>query len=187
MNSVVWWLCGTFCVSMAQQITISVPDGADERLIGAIYQAVANVLLGNESGLPDEAEVHEAQSREANWPYAAEAMNVNLYRFLTNVTENARLLIRGIAVETLAREEPVTATRLRARLEAPKDGTMGGWAASIGFASKRLKLPKPYSRSYKHTGAEWESVYSMEPSVAEAVVDLVDPMGNVERPASPVP
>lgn len=92
---------------------------------------------------------------------------------MRNITEHARLFVRAIAEEAVEGRD-ATAELLKKRLGASSSAVLGGWAASIGFAVKRLQLPKPYERDYEYLDDEWQPVYRMDREVAEVILRLVD-------------
>jgi hypothetical protein len=162
---------------MPQTLTVLIPDDADARLLGEIYKAIAALLLQQE---PDAGGADaRAQSSGDPEPPSTTLTDDDVRRFLGGITTNARRLVRAVALES-AEGGVARATDVREFLGVPSDGTLGGWAASIGFAAKRLELAKPYQRSWRHTDDDgWESVYEMKPQVAEVVLATVDDMGRL--------
>lgn len=171
-------------MSEPRSVQIFIPKEVDEtRFLGLLYKAASEILL-QETGSSPFSTTEEERDLEAplvearSTAYSGDALGANVGRFVRDITLNARRLLRAIAASAV-HGEGISSTKLRERLNAENDGTLGGWAASIGFAVKRLRLPKPYSREYDYLDGGWEPVYRMDPDVARTVLELVDEDGDV--------
>jgi hypothetical protein len=164
-------------------VTIRIPSSVEERrVLGEVYRAVAEVFLRTADatdgvGFDEDDDVLGPVPKAAS-AYVGESLVENVDWFLREVTQNARLLIRAIA-EKAAVGDVATSDEVRTRLKVRNDGTLGGFAASIGFATKRTRLPKPYERTSEYGREGWEPVYRMDQEVAKTVLRLVDEEGNV--------
>ena len=177
---------------MDRSIVAEIPESAEDRKrIGELYRAIAAVLLADD-GKPGGDVLIRAPAAEASAaasapapaagatpPATAAEMDEATVRWLlTEITPNARRFLRANADEVTAGNGP-TSTTLRARFNVSSVQVMAGWAASIGFALKRLKLPRPYSQNWEYTENGWENRYSMDLGVAEKILSLVEEDGTV--------
>ena len=163
-------------------VTIQIPANVDERwFVAELYRAAASLLqrADTRSSLTDdEEEDFESAPSSAINVYTGDNLDFTLGRFLRDITQNARRLVRAIA-ERAVHGEGISAEDLRRRLQVDSDGTLGGWAASIGFAVKRLRLPKPYVRKDEYLNGVWQPVYRMGSEAAQYVLLVVDEDGRI--------
>jgi hypothetical protein len=166
-------------------VQISIPNDVEEKwFLSELYLAVGNILSRRSGSVfSTEAEEQDLEGPLVETPstaYVGDELEANIGRFARDITQHARRLLRAIA-EVAVDGDGISSERLRDRLDADNSGTIGGWAASIGFAVKRLRLPKPYKREYEYLAEErgWVPVYRMDPEIARVLLRIVDEDGDV--------
>jgi hypothetical protein len=173
---------------MLFNVTIEVPDGIEDgqRLAGGLAFAAGRLLLGqDEPGemthlrqVVDEDAKSGGLTMAVATPLRADAYEgedgpKKLQELVSEIAPQTRLALRFIAEASINGTDGIHSVELRNKLGAGSPSALAGILTSLGFAEKRVGLPKPYRQGWKQLNGRWGNQYVMTPEVAQHVLNAL--------------
>lgn len=173
---------------MLFNVTIEVPDGVEDgqRLAGGLAFAAGRLLLGqDEPGemthlrqVVDEDPKSGGTTVAVATPlradvYEGEDGPKKLQELISEIAPQTQFALRFIAEASINGTDGIHAVELRSKLGAASPSALAGILTSLGFAEKRVGLPKPYSQGWRQLNGRWGNQYVMTAEVAQRVLDAL--------------